>query len=119
MDSLDKLKLIEALMDKYLDIGLQISSEFWKTVGKYCDVAYCVGEDFGIQDRHWYSIDFYKKYIKKRHIKIIETVKKYTSAKIMFHCCGSVSAFFPDLIYSGVDIVSPVQTSAKDMEPKK
>ena len=33
------------------------------------------------------------------------------------HSCGSIYEFLPDLIDAGVDILNPVQTSAKDMDP--
>jgi uroporphyrinogen decarboxylase len=35
----------------------------------------------------------------------------------MLHSCGSVEAYIPDFLDAGLDILQPVQTSAKDMEP--
>jgi uroporphyrinogen decarboxylase len=119
MDIIDNPKVVEALMDVYVDINLEISSEFYKAVGKYCDVAYCIADDLATQDRAWFSIDTYNKYIKPQHKKIIDTVKKYTDAKIMFHCCGAASFLFPDLIEIGVEVFTPVQVSARDMDSKK
>ena len=38
--------------------------------------------------------------------------------KIFYHGCGSISDLIPDLIEAGIDILNPVQLSAKRMEPK-
>ena len=34
------------------------------------------------------------------------------------HCCGSIRPIIPDLIDAGVDILNPVQFTAKNMELK-
>jgi uroporphyrinogen decarboxylase len=36
----------------------------------------------------------------------------------MYHTCGSASAFIPDLIEAGMDILNPVQVSAVGMDAK-
>ena len=38
--------------------------------------------------------------------------------KIFLHSCGSIRPIIPDLIDAGVDILNPVQFTAKDMELK-
>lgn len=35
------------------------------------------------------------------------------------HNCGSIYQFIPDFIEIGIDILNPVQVSAKDMDTKK
>ncbi len=35
----------------------------------------------------------------------------------MYHTCGAVRRLIPDFIDMGVDILNPIQTSAKGMEP--
>jgi uroporphyrinogen decarboxylase len=37
--------------------------------------------------------------------------------KIFMHCCGSIAPLIPTLIDCGIDIISPVQISADNMEP--
>ena len=34
------------------------------------------------------------------------------------HSCGSISPLIPDLIEAGYDILNPIQTSARNMEPE-
>ncbi len=40
-------------------------------------------------------------------------------AKTFLHCCGSIYWALPDIIDSGIDIINPVQVSAKDMETNR
>ena len=45
-------------------------------------------------------------------------IHKNTSWKTFYHTCSSIAAFLDDFVEIGVDILNPVQTSAKDMDPK-
>ena len=55
--------------------------------------------------------------IKPRWAKIIATIKAHTRAPVLFHSCGAVAEFIPDLLDTGVDILNPVQVSAPGMDP--
>ncbi len=35
----------------------------------------------------------------------------------MYHTCGSIRRFLPDLVEIGVDILNPIQVAAKGMDP--
>jgi len=62
----------------------------------------------------------YAKLIKPRHRRMVETVKSLTNgAKVCFHCCGSAYYFIDHLIDIGVDILNPVQVTAKNMEAER
>ncbi len=39
-------------------------------------------------------------------------------ARVLFHCCGAVRAFIPDLIALGVDVLNPIQPTGPDMTPE-
>ncbi len=119
MDIMDKPDLVVALMEGYIDVNLEILVEFYKGVGKYCDVAYFLADDLAIQNGLWLSPDIYRKYVKKQHKRVIDTIRKYTDAKVMFHCCGAASDLLPDFIENGMDIFNPVQVNAKGMDSKK
>jgi len=56
---------------------------------------------------------------KPRQKKWIEFVKARTAAKIFIHCDGAVEELLPDFIEIGIDILNPLQTNAKGMEPDK
>lgn len=39
-------------------------------------------------------------------------------ARVMFHSCGAMRGFIPDLIKMGVDILDPIQPTGPDMSPE-
>jgi uroporphyrinogen decarboxylase len=57
----------------------------------------------------------YRRLVKPHHARIIAAIKARTKAKVFFHTDGAVLDLIPDLIEIGVDILNPVQVSAKGM----
>ena len=52
------------------------------------------------------------------HTKLNEYVHTHSNMKTLLHSCGSLYPIIPDLIDAGYDILNPVQTSARDMDPE-
>ncbi|MCL5072273.1 MAG: hypothetical protein M1308_15490 [Actinobacteria bacterium] len=48
-----------------------------------------------------------------------DLVHRYPNCAVSLHSCGSVFKLITDFIDAGLNILNPVQTSAKDMEPEK
>jgi len=65
-----------------------------------------------------FSPKFYRKVVRPRQQRVIDTIKKHTTAKSWYHTCGDCSQYIPDLIEMGVDILNPVQISTRGMDPK-
>jgi uroporphyrinogen decarboxylase len=55
--------------------------------------------------------------IKPHHRRMTETARRH-GKKILWHSCGAVYQFIPDLIEIGVDALNPVQVSAAHMDTK-
>jgi uroporphyrinogen decarboxylase len=72
-----------------------------------------------MQDRPQMSPETYREVIKPWHKKIFRFIHEQAGVKILLHCCGSIYPLIDDLIDAGVDILNPVQTRAKDMDPEK
>ncbi len=94
------------------------SEVFYGAVGKYLDMVQ-LGDDYGTQNGTFFSLDFYKEFIKPVNKSYIADIRQYTKAKIFLHSCGSIHSFLGDLIEDGVDIINPVQTRALNMEPER
>jgi uroporphyrinogen decarboxylase len=60
----------------------------------------------------------FREYFAPWYKKIFGLAKKY-GLITYFHVCGNANEIIPDLIDMGVDILDPVQTSAKDMQLEK
>jgi uroporphyrinogen decarboxylase len=108
----------KALLEKITDLHIQFYDKFLSAVGKYIQVV-AVADDLGMQDRSLMSPELYREMIKPAHERLWSFIKKKTDAYLFLHSCGSIYSFIPDLIELGVDIINPVQVSAKNMESKK
>jgi uroporphyrinogen-III decarboxylase len=56
---------------------------------------------------------------KPHYAEVCDWIHKNTSWKTFKHSCGSSERFFESMIDAGIDIVNPVQCSAKGMDPRK
>ena len=65
------------------------------------------------------SREKYRELFWPRHKQLNEYVHKHSGMKTFLHSCGSIYPIIPDLIEAGYDILNPVQTTARDMEPEK
>jgi uroporphyrinogen decarboxylase len=61
----------------------------------------------------------YRKLFKPRHKILIDYVKTHSQMHPFLHSCGSIYKLLPDLIEAGFEIINPVQTNTKDMEPAR
>jgi uroporphyrinogen decarboxylase len=113
MDLAANQKLAGVLVDKVGEFAVMITGELYKRHGKKLDM-YGIFDDVATQDAMIMNPDIWRKFFKKWFKKLIEEVKKYDQI-VLFHCCGNPNAIIPDFIEMGVDILDPVQTSARDM----
>lgn len=109
---------VEYFLDKLLDFKLKYWESYLNAAGEKLDVV-CEADDLGMQNSTWISKGMYHKYIYPRQKKLFDFIKNKADVKILLHSCGSCYDFIPDLIDAGVDILNPVQVSAKNMDTKR
>ncbi|MCC6860789.1 MAG: hypothetical protein IT158_19635 [Bryobacterales bacterium] len=78
-----------------------------------------VGDDLGTQRGPQMSPACYRDLFYPRHKRIYRYIRDHSPAHLMMHCCGGIYPLIPHLIDAGVEILNPVQTSARDMEPER
>jgi uroporphyrinogen decarboxylase len=77
-----------------------------------------MGDDLGTQAGPLISPATYRSLLKPVHADLIKAIKTHSpNVRVMYHTCGSIRRFLPDLIEIGVDILNPVQVAAKGMDP--
>jgi len=111
-------KFAEAFLEKLTDIAVGMWDVQLSAIGDIVDVV-CQGDDLGMQIGMQISPEMYKRFIKPCHERMFSFIHSKTDAKVFLHSCGSVYEIIPDLIEVGVDVLNPVQTSAKNMQPEK
>lgn len=108
----------QALMERIADLWIQMAKDEFDAVGEKIDICF-YGDDMAFQNGPMMSMDLYRKMIKPHHRRLFSYIKSRSSAKILYHTCGSVAHLIPDLIEMGVDALNPVQVSAKGMDTQK
>ena len=102
---------------KIFYISITSLSHISKAVGDVVDILR-FGDDLGMDTGMFMSKDKYREIFKPRHKLLNEYVHTHSNMKTLLHSCGSVYPIIDDLIEAGYDILNPVQTTARDMDPK-
>jgi uroporphyrinogen decarboxylase len=112
------VELINFLFDALLEVNLATARNILKEVGNEVDIV-MTADDLGTQQGLQISPDFFRNSIKPRFKKYLDLIKQYSpKSKIFFHSCGAIEPILTDFIEIGIDIINPVQISARNMEPE-
>ncbi|MBM3700318.1 MAG: hypothetical protein FJW68_05320 [Actinobacteria bacterium] len=114
MDLVANKSFAEALINKIGEFMVAFNKKNLSVIGSSMDI-YGIWDDIANQESLMISPDLWRKYYKPWHAKIVEEAKKY-GLFVCFHICGNCSDIIGDLIEIGVDVLDPVQVSAKNME---
>jgi len=118
MDIAESPRKVEALLDRLVEIHLESLEKFLDAVEGYVQIIQ-MGDDLGTQLATIISPKTYRALFKPRHRLIYERVRRRAGLHLFLHSCGAIADILPDLIEIGVEIINPVQTSARGMEPEK
>lgn len=108
----------ERLIDGITEIYIESVRQYLAAVGEYIDV-FTFWDDVCGQDGWLISPDLYASIIKPRQRRLFDAIRAGTDAKIFYHGCGAVFDLAPHLIDIGVDILNPVQVSARGMDTRR
>lgn len=117
-DMIEQPEILETLLDRMLKFWLDWFRLFLTEVGDIVDVI-MIGDDLAGQKGPLFSPTIYRTLIKPRQKRLVQYIKSRTQSKIWYHSCGAVMEYIPDLLDNGIDILNPVQISAKGMDPAK
>ncbi len=109
---------VRGIFDLQLEIAMKNLALYREAVGDRISAIFISGTDFGAQMGSFISPDAYREMYKPYHQTINNWIHENTPWKTFYHSCGSMVDLYDDFIDAGVDIVNPVQISAKGMEPR-
>lgn len=118
MDIIENPKKVGSLLDKLVEMHLENLEKLLPAVDGYVQIIQ-MGDDLGTQQALEISPKIYREIFKPRQRLIFEAVKKRSNLHLFLHSCGSIVDILPDLIEIEVEIINPVQTSARGMDPLK
>jgi uroporphyrinogen decarboxylase len=110
-----------ALLDKITDVAIALDRIGLEATGKYLQIFKASGDDFGMQTGPLYSPKTFRALFLPRLRRRWQAAREYLdqvnpSVQIMFHSCGGIRPFIPDLIEIGLQILDPVQPRAAGMD---
>ena len=116
MDMMTEKEIVMYILDRILELRIAMTERLLGQAGEYIDVIK-IGDDLGGQTAPLISLELFREFVKPVTEKLIRYIKEHSKAAVMYHCCGSIRTFIPDLIEIGVDILNPIQTQAAGMDP--
>lgn len=87
-----------------------------QAVGNRIEIVWISGTDFGTQNGEFFRPEVFRELYKPYYKRINDWVHENTPWKTFYHCCGSIVNYLDDFVDMGVDILNPVQLSAKGMD---
>lgn len=107
----------DRLLDQITDFYVASCNDYLDQVGEFLDV-FVYWDDICSQNGWLISPALYRRLVKPKQRRLVEAIKARTAAKVFYHGCGAVTEQIPDLIDIGVDIINPVQVSARGMDTR-
>lgn len=107
---------VGVLFDKMLELKLSFWEMALPQLGHLVDVI-SYADDYGTNDSQLISPAMFREQIKPRLKILFHRIKQLAPhVKLFFHSDGNLRPILPDFIELGVDILNPVQFTAKGME---
>jgi len=107
---------VERLLDQLMERHLKTLEKICESVGDIVDIVR-FGDDLGMDSGAFMSREKYRELFWPRHRMLTDYVHTHSQMKAFLHSCGSVYELIPDFIEAGFDILNPIQTSARNMDP--
>ncbi len=114
MDPLEDEEYTNFLLEKLSDYFISYHRKMFEECEGLIDIAQ-VTDDLGSQSGPLISMDTFRKFYKPHMHRCIDLCKEF-GIKVMHHDDGAMSAFLPDLIEMGIDILNPVQWNCPGMD---
>lgn len=108
---------IQEVFEMQTEVMLKNLEIYRQAVGDKIQIVWISGTDFGTQNGEFFSTDIFRELYKPYYKRINDWVHQNTPWKTFYHCCGSIVNYLDDFVDMGVDILNPVQVSAKGMDP--
>lgn len=115
MDMAANKEFAHALMRRVLDIRKRQYAAFLAAASPHLDIVY-VADDIAMQAGPLMSPAMYREMVKPYHAEYFKFIKERSGARLFYHSCGGLFPFLGDLCEIGVDILNPIQVSAKGMD---
>ncbi len=109
---------VHAFNTRLLEVNSALGDVYFPVIGPYVDMV-LLGDDVATQNDVYLSPEMWRELYKPYFAQYIASIRKFCPhALIGHHSCGSTHKILDDLAEIGVQVINPVQTRAKGMEPE-
>lgn len=100
------------------EIAIKNLEMIYQAVGDRLAAVWLDGTDLAAQNTLFCSPDGYRDLYMPFSRKLNDWIHTHTKWKSMKHCCGGCEPLIDGFIEAGFDVLNPVQTSARGMDPQ-
>ncbi|MGN0993549.1 MAG: uroporphyrinogen decarboxylase family protein [Butyricicoccus sp.] len=120
----DEWVMAQVLYPEYVQEVFEMQTEYMlknleiykQACGDRIQICWISGTDFGTQNAPFMSCEMFRELYKPYYKRVCDWIHQNTSWKTYAHTCGAIEPLLNDFIEMGLDIVNPVQLSAKGMD---
>lgn len=116
LDMLERPDWVHFLCRTFTDFYLEDYTRAAEITGGRIDL-YLVISDLGSQRGPLISVRMFKQFVAPYVQEMVERIHSL-GGRAMYHSCGMIRPFIPDLIALGVDILDPIQPTGEEMAPE-
>jgi len=116
LDMVERPAWVHFLCRTFTDFYLEDYTRAAEITGGRIDL-YLVISDLGSQRGPLISIAMFRQFVAPYLKEMVERIHSL-GGRAMFHSCGMVRPFIPDLIRLGVDVLDPIQPTSPEMQPE-
>ena len=109
---------VHEFLDKAGEAAVSQLRVLEQAVGKYADML-MIAQDFGDLRGVQIGPELWRDIYKPHYKELFTAWHHITDMKVSLHSCGSIVDILGDLIECGLEVINPVQISARGMEPRK
>ena len=109
---------IREVFARQAEIAVENLKRIHQAVGDKVHVVFMDGTDLASQTSLFCSPDTYRELYLPHAKKVNDWVHAHTKWKTLKHCCGGCEPLIDGFIETGYDVLNPVQTSARGMDPQ-
>jgi uroporphyrinogen decarboxylase len=117
LDMVERPDWVHFLARKFTDFYKEDYTRAAETTGGRIDL-YLLISDLGSQTGPLISLDMFQQFVAPYLREMIECIHGL-GGKVLYHSCGRIRSFIPDLIALGIDVLDPIQPAGSEMEPEQ
>jgi uroporphyrinogen decarboxylase len=107
---------VHTLYEKLTEAWLENLRRLHQAVGDRVHVLQ-FNDDLGTQDAPFISVGMFRELIMPYYKQGLDWIHQNTHWKVFMHNDGAIFDLIPSLLEMGIDVLNPVQTTAKGMDP--